>query len=389
MTVRIAYLDCNATAPVLPEVAGAMGGALRQGGNPSSVHAAGRWARAAVETAREQVADLVNGPREGVIFTSGGTEAAHLALQGVARANGVTDLIVSAVEHSAVLAAAEACGLKLHSLAVDKHGAADLHALRRLLADVVQAGGKPLVALMLANNETGVLQPVAEAAGQVHEAGGLLYTDAVQGPGKMSVDMAALGADMLSLSAHKFGGPQGVGALIMRDGLAAEPLLRGGGQEFNRRAGTENVPGIVGFGAAAALAAEDRESIFRMRTLRDRLEKRMSEAVPELCIFGREAERLPNTSCVAVPGVPAETLLMALDLEGVAVSSGAACSSGKVTPSHVLAAMGVDDDLIRSAIRVSLGQASSEEDIERFISAWTAHIERAQMRVRETASLET
>ncbi|MFP4004508.1 MAG: cysteine desulfurase family protein [Alphaproteobacteria bacterium] len=382
------YLDYNATAPVRPEVAAAVAEALRRGGNPSSVHAAGRNARAAVEAAREQVAALVNAPRDGVIFTAGGTEAAHLALQGVARANGVTDLIVSAVEHGAVGAAAHYSGFKVRELPVDREGVADLGALERHLAGITRSGGRALVALMLANNETGVIQPVTEAARLVHEAGGLLYTDAVQGPGKYPVDMAALDADMLSLSAHKLGGPQGTGALIIREGLAVEPLLRGGGQELNRRAGTENVPGIVGFGAAAALAAADNEAVAHMQNLRDRLEARMAEAVPEVAFFGRGAPRLPNTICAAVPGVSAETLVMALDLEGVAVSSGAACSSGKVTPSHVLAAMGVEETLTRAAIRVSLGWASREEDIEHFLPAWTAHIERAGKRTRETESLE-
>lgn len=386
--VTAAYLDYNATAPLRPEAAAAVAGVLRQGGNPSSVHAAGRAARAVVETARAQVAALVNGPREGVIFTSGGTEAAHLALQGVARANAVTDLVISAVEHSAVLAAAGRSGLAVRKLPVDGDGVADLAALERELADITAKGGKAMVALMLANNETGVIQPVAEAARLAHAAGGLLYSDAVQGPGKCPVDMAVLGADMLSLSAHKLGGPQGAGALVIRGGLAVEPLLRGGGQELNRRAGTENVPGIAGFGAASALAAADNEAVARMHRLRDRLEARMAEAVPEVCFFGRGAGRLPNTTCAAVPGVAAETLVMALDLEGVAVSSGAACSSGKVTPSHVLAAMGVEETRIRAAFRISLGWASSERDIDRFLAAWTAHIERIGKRLRATASLE-
>lgn len=388
MAEGMAYLDCNATAPVRPEAAAAVAEALHACGNPSSVHAAGRRARALVENARARVAALVNAPREGVVFASGGTEAAHLALRGVAPVHGVTDLIVSAVEHTAVRAAAAASGLTVHELPVDGEGVADLAALEALLARVAAQGGKALVALMLANNETGVVQPVAEAARLAHEAGSLLFTDAVQGPGKMPVDMAALGADMLSLSAHKFGGPQGVGALVLRDGLGLAPLLTGGGQELNRRAGTENVPGIAGFGVAAEAASREAGAAGRMRALRDRLEARMAAAVPEVRIFGRGAERLPNTICAAVPGVAAETLVMALDLAGVAVSSGAACSSGKVAPSLVLAAMGAGPELASAAIRVSLGWATCTNDTERFFAAWTAHIERMRSRRRDHAKQE-
>jgi cysteine desulfurase len=357
----LAYLDWNATAKLRPEAQAAIVAALDVTGNPSSVHAAGRAARRLVENAREQVAALIGAASRDVVFTSGGTEANMLALSP---ALGDT-LLVSAIEHPSVrsggrFAAAEDCP-------VTTSGAIDLAALERLLA----GRSRPLVSLMLANNETGVVQPVAEAAALVHAAGGLLHIDAVQGPGRMACDFKALGADLMTLSSHKIGGPQGVGALIKRDGLSLDALIRGGGQERSVRAGTENVAGIAGFGAAAEAVRQGWSGeAARMAALRDKLEAGLKAVAAKAVIFGADAPRLPNTTLFSVPGMKAETAVIAFDLEGVAVSSGSACSSGKVTPSHVLAAMGVSPELGRGAIRVSLGYATTDEDVGTVLKAW-------------------
>lgn len=355
------YLDWNATAPLRPEARTAATAALDVTGNPSSVHAAGRAARRLVETAREQVAALVGASAREVVFTSGGTEANMLALSP---SLGDT-LLVSAIEHPSVK-----CGGRfaaVEEIPVTAQGIVDLAALERLLAGRT----RPLVSLMLANNETGVIQPVAAAAALVHAAGGLLHVDAVQGPGRIECDFLASGADLMTLSSHKIGGPQGVGALIRREGLTVEPLVKGGGQERGARAGTENVPGIAGFGAAAeATRTLWRDEAARMNPLRDRFESGIRSVSPKAVIFGDTVERLPNTALFAVAGMKAETAVIALDLEGVAVSSGAACSSGKVAPSHVLAAMGIAPELARGAIRVSLGYATTDGDVGTILNAW-------------------
>jgi cysteine desulfurase len=367
MTERI-YADWNATAPLRPQARAAMLAALDAVGNPSSVHAEGRAARGLIEAAREQVAALVGAQPRNVVFTSGGTEANMLALTP-ARTDG-TRLLVSAIEHPSVLAGGRFPAAMVEQLPVTAAGEIDLAALERRLG---ASDGRVLVSLMLANNETGVVQPISEAAHLTHEAGGLLHVDAVQGAGRIPCDINDLGADLLTLSGHKIGAPKGVGALIRRDGTPplADPLIRGGGQERGTRAGTENVPGIAGFGAAAAaaragLAADGAY----MTALRDRLEAGLAAASPEVVIFGKQAPRLPNTTLFAVPGMKAETAVIAFDLEGFAVSSGAACSSGKVQPSHVLAAMGVPPQLARAAVRASLGPTTTESDIDRLIQAW-------------------
>lgn len=378
MTMKRAYLDYNATAPVRAEAAEAVLRALRMTGNPSSVHAEGRKARALVEEARVAVADLVHAKPGEVIFTSGGTEAANLALHGAHTAIGVERLIVSAVEHDAVRAAAANLGLPVSVAPVDLHGLIDLAALARLL----DAPGKALVAVMAANNETGVIEPVAEVVALARAAGAHVLTDAVQAVGRVAVDFEALGVDMLMLSAHKLGGPQGAGALIVRDGLPVEPLIRGGGQEMRRRSGTENVPGIAGFGVAAGLARREHADMAHILALRDALETALHAAAPDLRVFGYGAPRLANTSLFSAPDLDAETLLMALDLDGIAVSAGSACSSGKVARSHVLEAMGVDEVLAKGAIRVSLGLANTREEIDRLVRSWT----RAVTRVRERST---
>jgi cysteine desulfurase len=371
MTDR-AYLDWNATAPLRPEAREAMCEALDVAGNPSSVHAEGRAARRLVEAARERVAALVGAEPRNVVFTSGGTEANVLALSPAAGAGNEPcgRLMVSAIEHPSVLAGGRFSAAAVERLPVTGRGEIDLSALATRLK---AAEGRVLVSLMLANNETGIVQPVSEAAHLVHQAGGMLHVDAVQAAGRIACDINALSADLLTVSGHKIGAPKGVGALIRRDAALsiADPLIKGGGQERGARAGTENVAAIAGFGAAAAAAlaglAADRA---RMIGLRDRLEAGLRAASPEVVIFGAEAERLPNTTLVAQPGMKAETAVIAFDLNGVAVSSGAACSSGKVQPSHVLAAMGVPPRLAGGAIRVSLGPTTTESEIDRMIEAW-------------------
>lgn len=354
------YLDHNATSPMKPAARDAMLRAIELGGNPSSVHAAGRAARRLVEDARTAVARLAGAAPARVVFTGGGTEANTLALRGFPGRR----VLTSAIEHDSVLATAPDAA----RIPVDADGRADLDALDRLLAaDAAPA----LVSLMLVNNETGAIQPTAEAARLARARGALLHVDAVQAPGRLPLDLTTLGADLLTLSAHKIGGPQGVGALILAEGTEPEPLLRGGGQERRRRAGTENVAGIAGFGAAATLAADDLARADLLRTLRDAFEARVA-MTPGARVMAAGAARVATVSCVALPGVPGETQVMALDLAGFAVSAGSACSSGKVAPSHVLAAMGEDAATAGSAIRVSLGWTTTAEDMARFTEAWSA-----------------
>lgn len=365
MSRRETYLDWNATAPLRADAAAATAAALAQGGNPSSVHRAGRTARALVECCREAVAALVSAPSDGIVFTSGGTEANNLALAGSGRPR----VLVSAIEHSSVLHAVPEAEL----IPVDADGRVEPAALAaRLAADPRPA----LVSVMFANNETGVIQPVADIAAVARAHGALFHCDAVQAAGKMPLSLADTGADLLTLSGHKIGGPAGIGALVMAPGVELVPLLRGGGQERNRRAGTENLAGIAGFAAAAA--ASDPGEYDRVRALRDRLEAALP---PAAVVIGAAAPRLPNTSAIAMPGVPAETQIIALDLDGVMVSAGAACSSGKVGPSHVLAAMGVAPDIAGATIRVSLGWSTTEADIAHFLDAWTALYRRTRKAV--------
>ncbi len=381
--MKRAYLDHNATTPLRPEARTAMLRALDVLGNPSSVHTEGRAARALVEGARADVAALAGARPAEVIFTSGGTEAARLAFHSAKVAQGVERLIVSAIEHDAVLASAEGSGLPVEIAPVDGDGRLELAALKLLLAG---SDKRALVALMLANNETGVIQPVAEAARLVHEFGAFLLCDAVQAAGKVPVDLGLLGAEMLMLGGHKIGAPLGVGALVVRDGVPFAPLAVGGGQEMRRRAGSENVSGVAGFGAAARAAREDMEASAKLTMLRDRIEARISDVAPDAAFFGRDAERLPNTSYISAPGLDAETLLMALDLDGVAASAGAACSSGKIGNARVLDAMGVDRDLARGAVRVSLGWSSEPDDVDRFVESWSRVYARVRGKTHATVS---
>ena len=342
------YLDHNATSSLRPEARAAMLAALECHGNASSVHGEGRAARKALEDARAELARAVGVIAPMVVFTSGGSEANTMALSGAP----VERLIVSAIEHPSVLEAARASGKPVETIPVDGRGVIDLAQLQKMLD-----GPRALVSVMLANNETGVIQPVAEMARLARDH--IVHTDAVQALGKVPVNFGLLGVDMMTLSAHKAGGPLGAGALVIRDGLAIAPLIHGGGQELRRRAGTENVAAIAGFGAVAQMKQD-------VAALRDRLEQALEGAV----IFGRDAERLPNTTCFAQAGMSAETLLMAFDLEGIAVSSGSACSSGKVAKSHVLGAMGIAPEISKAAIRVSLGWNTTDDTIDHFIATW-------------------
>ncbi|MBI1261590.1 MAG: aminotransferase class V-fold PLP-dependent enzyme [Rhizobiales bacterium] len=371
-----AYLDHNATTPMRPEAAQAVMRALEITGNPSSVHGEGRAARKIVETARRDVAALVNADPAQLTFTSGGTESNHLALHS-AKAMGVTRIIMSAIEHEAMFAPAHELGLPVLLIPVDANGVVRLDALATLLGE---DEGRALVVLMLAQNETGVIQPVAEAAHMAHEAGGLMLTDAVQAVGKIPVDMHALDVDMMTLGGHKIGAPMGVGALIMREGLVPSAMFTGGGQEKRHRAGSVNLPGIAGFGAAALVARREVEHAASLAVFRDEFEEGIEWACPDVVIFGKDAPRLPNTSYFAAKGPESEMQLMALDLEGIAVSAGAACSSGKVGRSRVLEAMGVQDEIARSAIRMSLGWTSTRDDIEKLLAAWSQIQNRAAAR---------
>jgi cysteine desulfurase len=368
------YLDWNATSPLRPEAAARLIEVLSITGNPSSVHAEGRAARAILDTARRDVAFLVNAKDGNVFFTGGGTEAIAMALTREWSVGGkrrvFARLLVGATEHVAMLAGGDFVVEARQIVPVGPDGCLDLAALQRGLT----ASSEPsLVAVQAANNETGVLQPVMEIASLVHAHDGVLVCDAVQAAGKIPLDIDELGADALILSAHKIGGPQGAGALVLRSQATgpAKALIRGGGQEMGRRAGTEAVAAIAAFGVAASLSLQEMQHVpAQMAALRDKVENGVLSRLPEATIFGRAAPRLPNTSLIGLDGAPAATLLMALDLSGIAVSSGSACSSGKVKRSHVLDAMNVPRSLAESAIRVSIGRGTTESDVIRFLEGF-------------------
>lgn len=360
MSQAIAYCDYNATTPLRPAAMAAITRSLQDVGNPSSVHAPGRSAKGVMEAARETVARGVGARARDVIFTSSATEALHLALDAARDSYG--DLIVSELEHDALWEATRDAD-EMAPLRATIDGVVDLTHLEELLA----AAKRPLVAVMLANNETGVIQPVSRVAAMVREAGGILLVDASQAVGRIPVDIAALDASYLVVSSHKMGGPPGAGALVLASGAAFAISRRGGGQEQGRRPGTENVPALAGF--AAAFDADGVSESVRIAALRDRFEQALRARHGDVVIFGETAPRLPNTSLFALPGAPAEIALIALDLEGVALSSGAACSSGKVKSSRVLAAMGVEPALARCALRASFGWATTDEDVDRLLAA--------------------
>ena len=382
MSTRRAYLDYNASAPMLPQVVEVMGDVFAQPGNASSVHGEGRHHRKLIEAARVQVASLVNADKDGVTFTSSATEAANLALTPDIHSDGKSrpadTLYVLATEHPCVLTGGRFAAHQIVQVPVDKSGVVDLNALQALLA----AGGDqvPYLAIQLVNSETGVVQPVAEAAKMVRLRGGNILCDAVQAIGRIPVDVKELGVDFMILSAHKIGGPQGIGALINAHSiLSIPPAIKGGGQESNRRAGTENTAAIAGLGVAAELAAARLANFSQTMALRDSIEAALHPICAEngledrLVIFGSDVDRVGNTSLFSVNGLKAETALIAFDLDGVAVSSGSACSSGKVGSSHVLQAMGIAPEIARGAIRISLGWNSTQEDV--------AHFERSFRRI--------
>ena len=367
MAAERIYLDYNATAPLRPEARAAMMAAFDLVGNPSSVHAEGRAARGLLDEARAKVAALLRTDPRHVTFTSGGTEAANLVLSPKLRGRDgfVGDLIVGAGEHPCVLDGHRFPAGRVVRVPLDPKGRLDLDGLAEALR---LTPGPALVAVQAANNETGVIQPVREAAELTHAAGGLLVCDAVQAIGRMPADAATLGCDAIFLSAHKLGGPKGVGALAFAgSGLhIEEALIRGGGQESGLRSGTENPAAIAGFGAVAGLLVREEALAISPPDWRNGLESSLRQEFSELVVFGEGAARLWNTSCFALPGLSAETLLIALDLAGLAISSGSACSSGKVRPSHVLAAMGIEPELAKCALRVSFGYGTSQGDVERF-----------------------
>ena len=358
------YLDWNATAPLRREAQAAMVAALDVVGNPSSPHAEGRRARAIVEDAREQVAALIGARASEVVFTSGGTEGNNAVL-----AAGWNKILLAGIEHDSVLAPARNSRARLVDLPVDHDGVVVREELSRALAS---ASERPaLLTLQLANNETGVLQPVAGVAAEAKQHGLAVHTDAVQAAGRVPIDVASLGVDYLTVSAHKLGGPQGTGALVFRGRRALSPLISGGGQERRRRAGTESVATIAGFGAAAQAARRELAQMARVGRLQAWLESQVRSITPEAIIIAEGAARLPNTTDLALPGASAETLVIQFDLAGIAISAGAACASGKVGASHVLAAMGLSAELAGAAIRISLGHGSTQADVARFLDAWT------------------
>tara|TARA_Y100001970_G_C14250953_1_gene871834 strand:+ start:1907 stop:3025 length:1119 start_codon:yes stop_codon:yes gene_type:complete len=365
MSDRI-YLDHNATAKIRPEVIKALADAMVSVGNASSVHGAGRNARNLVEKARRQLATLIGADSSQVVFTSGGTEADNQVMQPCDPLR----TFVSAVEHPAVL---DACP-GAQKVPVDSDGVVDLSKLESMLA---MAEMPQMVALMLANNETGVLQPVAEAAEIAHRYGALLHCDAVQAVGKVPVNFGALGADTMAMTGHKFGGPQGIGALVLRTPESADCLIRGGGQERGLRGGTESVAHIIALGRAAEIALERMEGYSNIADLRDQMERRIIKTTPGTRIFGGRAHRLPNTSKLMMPGVSSDTQVISFDLAGIEVSAGSACSAGRIEPPYVLTAMGVPDDDALCALRVSLGWDTSEADIDRFVAEWGRIFERA------------
>lgn len=382
MVRKRTYLDYNASAPMLECARNALLSAIEVQGNPSSVHSEGRAARALIESARSSLAGALGGKGSQIIFTSGASEAAAHALSPIVRSGGrdisLSHLYVSAVEHPCVLNGGRFPSNQISTLPVDASGCLDIDALDHALRSHDHSAGSPMVAVMMANNETGCLQPVEKIADCVHAHDGFLVVDAVQAFGRVPLDVSSLGAHFVILSSHKIGGPKGAGALVLGDAsISPAPLVTGGGQENFQRGGTENTPAIAGFGAAASQIGKMIEGSRAISCLRDSIEAGLSticeqagNKAGEPVFFAQEADRLPNTSCFAVPGIRAETALISLDLEGIAVSSGSACSSGKVRKSHVLEAMGVTDELADCALRISTGSATTNEDAERFLGAF-------------------
>jgi cysteine desulfurase len=383
------YFDYNATTPLAPEVIEAVARASRETfGNASSVHHFGQQAKATLDEARSAVAALINADPSEIVFTSGGTEADNFAIRGAAEAlepSGRRHLIASAIEHEAVLNTLKALarrGWRTTLLPVDQSGIASPSRLREAITSETA-----LVSVMHANNEIGTIQPIAELAAIAHEYGALMHTDAVQSVGKIAVDVRALGVDLLSLSAHKFNGPKGVGVLWIKRGTRLQPTMTGGKHERNRRAGTENVPAIAGLGVAARLAAAKLASeAARVSALRDRLEAGILAAVPGTTVNGALDARVPNTTNISFDRVEAESLLIALDLEGIAVSTGSACSSGTLEPSHVLRAMGLPAHRTQNSLRFSLGMFSTDAEVDQVVAVLPRLVEKLRGLTRKTVS---
>ncbi|MEP3275075.1 MAG: cysteine desulfurase family protein [Stappiaceae bacterium] len=372
---RRIYLDHNASAPLRPAAREAMLTSLDNFGNASSVHSEGREARAHLTAARNQLADLVSADPNAIIFTSGCTEANVTVLTPDyllgSKELGLSKLLIGASEHPSVLSGGRFSQDTTEIVPVDENGMTNLSLLKERLDELTKNDRRVLVSIMAANNETGVIQPSGEIAEIVKSAGGIFHVDGTQILGRCPATMATLGCDVMTVSAHKLGGPKGAGAIIIAGGvLRMAPLVTGGGQETYRRSGTENIAAIAGFGAAAKEVSENVDEPSKITAMRDWLEAELRAISPDIVFFGSDVDRIGNTSCFAVPGVSAETAVIACDLEGVAVSSGSACSSGKVSASHVLGAMGVPADLARGAIRVSLGWSNTQEDVERFADIW-------------------
>ena len=360
---RNTYLDYNSTTPLIPRVLLEITSNVTSLGNPSSVHTHGRKARTLIDDCRRVLSGYLGVKPTNIIFTSGATEANAIAIGGLTSIGIVSNVFCAGIEHPSVLKNVP----KKNHLKVLNNGQIDLEYLEMVLKNT---SSPSLVCLMYANNETGVIQPIKETSALVHRYGGLVFSDMVQAIGKVEFDINALELDIVSLSAHKFGGPSGIGALILREGLEIDPLYYGGGQEGFKRAGTENMLGILGL----KIALEEIHKRYNTKNfllLRDRFEKRISELRPDAIIFGKEVDRLPNTTCVALEGISSESQVIRLDLEGFSVSAGSACSSGKITPSHVLLAMGVDYDLAKCAIRVSFGPETKWTELEDFLNIWS------------------
>ncbi len=372
MTENI-YMDYNATAPTKAVVIEAMVDAMRHVGNASSVHASGRNARKTIEEARAKVASLINARPRDIVFTSGGTEANNTVLKGT----GAASLIVSKLEHDSVLATAKSADIPVYYINVDESGLVSLDHLH----DLLQTAPKPaLVSVMLANNEIGTIEPIADCAAIASEFGAKIHCDAVQGSGKIAIDFEALGVDYLTLSAHKMGGPQGVGAIVLKPTAPLKSIIEGGGQELGRRSGTENVAAISGFGAAVLDAFQDIASIDKIRELKEHLESGIRKIGNDIMIVADKVDRIANTSCIILPGISGETQVMHFDLAGISLSSGSACSSGKVKVSHVLSALGLADSLANSSIRVSLGFNSTADDVDKFLSVYADLYKRTEKR---------
>ena len=384
------YFDYNATTPLAPEAAEAVAAATRDlFGNASSVHHFGQQAKAALDEARSSIASLIHADPSEIVFTGGGTEADNFAIRGAAEAlepTGRKHLIASAIEHEAVLNTLKALtrrGWRTTLLPVDQSGVVSPDRLRELITD-----DTALVSVMHANNEIGTIQPIAALAAIAHERGALMHSDAVQSAGKIAVDVRELGVDLLSLSAHKFNGPKGAGALWIKRGTRMLPILTGGKHERNRRAGTENVPAIVGMGIAARLAsAKMQDEATRVAALRDRLEEGILRGVPGTAVNGARASRVPNTTNISFERVEAESLLIALDLEGVAVSTGSACSSGTLEPSHVLRAMGFPTHRTQNSLRFSLGIFSTQQEVDRVVELLPRLVEKLRGLSRKAAAV--